>query len=95
MDAESNKQTGLYQGLLAGIAVGIVSVVAILTGVAWCMPRKKKLKQEPRSTEVVYQQPPAFAGFHKFHRIQSKYEMDASRRINEYGHQDEPVQELP
>lgn len=100
-DAKSEEQTGLSHGTLAGIAVGIVSGVVILAGVAWCMLRKKKRKQEPRPTEVIYQQPPAFvpdstfAGFHEVHGTQSKYEMDASRRTYEYGHRDEPVQELP
>ncbi|TGO30007.1 hypothetical protein BPAE_0009g00230 [Botrytis paeoniae] len=100
-DAKSEEQTGLSHGALVGIAVGIVSVVAILARVAWCMLRKKKLKQEQRPTEVVYQQPPAFvpdstfAGFHEVHGTQSKHEMDASRRTYEYGHRDEPVQELP
>ncbi|KAM0132661.1 hypothetical protein ACHAP3_006331 [Botrytis cinerea] len=100
-DAKSDKQTGLSHGALAGIAVGVVLAVVILAGIAWSMLRKKKLKQEPRPAEVVYHQPPAFvpdstfAGFHEVHGTQSKYEMDASRRTYEYGHRDEPVQELP
>ncbi|TGO57721.1 hypothetical protein BOTNAR_0195g00060 [Botryotinia narcissicola] len=100
-DAKSEEQTSLSHGALAGIAVGIIAVVVILAGVAWYMLRKKKLKQEPRPTEVIYKQPPAFvpdstfAGFHEVHGTQSKYEMDASRRTYEYGHRDEPVQELP
>ncbi|KAM0187323.1 hypothetical protein ACHAPC_004048 [Botrytis cinerea] len=80
---------------------GIILAVVILAGIAWFMLRKKKLKQEPRPAEVVYHQPLAFvsdstfAGFHEVHETQSKYEMDASRRTYEYGHRDEPVQELP
>ena len=100
-DAKSDKQIGLSHGALAGIAVGVVLAVVILAGIAWFMLRKKKVKQEPRPAEVVYHRPLAFvsdstfAGFHEVHGTQSKYEMDASRRTYEYGHRDEPVQELP
>ncbi|KAF5871176.1 uncharacterized protein Bfra_007690 [Botrytis fragariae] len=59
-DAKSEEQTGLSRGALAGIAVRIFSVVVVIAAVARCMFRQEKLKQEPRPTEVVYQQPPAF-----------------------------------
>lgn len=98
----ANAQTGLSHGALAGIVIGIVSVVAILAGVALYILRKKKeKKQEPPMGQIVPRYPPSFvpdstfAGYHEVHATQSKYEMDASRRTYEYGHRDEPVQELP
>ncbi|KAM3065046.1 hypothetical protein ACMFMF_011516 [Clarireedia jacksonii] len=85
-------QTGLSHGAVAGIAVGIVSVVALLAVVGWYMFRRKR--QGVKAPEVAYHSPPAFvpdstiAGIHEVGGDQSRHEMAARKLIN-------PIQEMP
>ncbi|QSZ37859.1 hypothetical protein DSL72_008959 [Monilinia vaccinii-corymbosi] len=96
--ATANTSTGLSPGVLAGISIGIASIVCLLAGICWYIFQRKKRAQ--KIAETTSRPPPAFvpdstfAGYHEVQGTQSKHEMDASKRTWEYGQRDESVQEL-
>ncbi|KAA8563732.1 hypothetical protein EYC84_011751 [Monilinia fructicola] len=97
--AAADTSTGISTAALIGIAIGAVLIVGLLAGIGWYFFQRNRSYR--KAAEAKNQPPPAFvpdstfAGFYEVHGTQSKYEMDASRRTYEYGHRDEPVQELP
>lgn len=97
--AAADTSTGISTAALIGIAIGAVLIVGLLAGIGWYFFQRNRSYR--KAAEAKNQPPPAFvpdstfAGFYEVHGTQSKYEMDASRRNYEYGHRNEPVQELP
>jgi hypothetical protein len=85
-------RTGLSPGAAAGIAVGVVAVVALLAVLGWFMFRRKTRRQGKNAPEVASSPPPppfpAAPGYHEVDGNQFKSELDGRQKTHE------PIPEL-
>jgi hypothetical protein len=85
-------RTGLSPGAAAGVAVGVVAVVALLAVLGWFMFRRKTQRQGKNAPEVASSPlPPPFPaapGYHEVDGNQFKSELDGRQKTHE------PIPEL-